>query len=244
MGKADLHIHTTASDGISTPAAILAYVEKHSDLDVIAITDHDEVRGAYAFRELAAQRNSRIQVIVGCEITTRDGHLVALFIEQRVPMLQSLENTIEAVRKQGGLCIVPHALSWLTFSVRGYRLRQLIASPPDGIAIDAIEGLNTSIAGQFTHSEVKELNKSVLHLPEVGASDAHTLKTIGTGYTIFPGRTIEELRQALAAGTTRAEGAFPPIGDHLHGLAELQWRSMVLHPAKKLGRALGIRRNR
>src|SRR5688572_25538794 len=84
--KADLHIHSTYSDGLDTIPQILDYVEQHTDLDMIAIADHDDVRGAHEMRELAARRNSRVRVIMASEITTRQGHLLALFVERDFPM--------------------------------------------------------------------------------------------------------------------------------------------------------------
>ena len=87
-GKADLHIHSTYSDGIDSIPKILDFVEHQTDLDIIAIADHDDVRGAHEARELAARRNYRVQVIMGTEITTRQGHLLALFVERDFPMLK------------------------------------------------------------------------------------------------------------------------------------------------------------
>src|SRR5439155_27082660 len=88
-GKADLHIHSTYSDGIDSIPKILEFVEHQTDLDVLAIADHDDVRGAHEARELAARRNYRVQIVMGTEITTRQGHLLALFVERDFPMLKS-----------------------------------------------------------------------------------------------------------------------------------------------------------
>src|SRR5438552_1965561 len=96
-GRADLHIHSAVGDGLATVARILDYVEHRTDLDLIAITDHDEVRGALEARELAAAGRRRFEVIVGTEITTRQGHLLAYQIGRRYPMLRSLRDSIAAV---------------------------------------------------------------------------------------------------------------------------------------------------
>src|SRR5215218_1136922 len=90
-GKADLHIHTSLGDGLASVEQIFDFVENYTDLDVIAITDHDDARGALQALELAERRNYRFQVIPGNEITTRNGHLLALFVTQEFPMLRSLE---------------------------------------------------------------------------------------------------------------------------------------------------------
>src|SRR3990172_5303643 len=116
-GTADLHIHTSIGDGLADIRDLLDFVEHKTDLDVIAITDHDDIEGSYQARDMAAKGGYSFEVVVGIEVTTLDGHLVALFLEEPVTSLQSLPRTIEAVHAQGGLCIVPHPMSWLTRSV-------------------------------------------------------------------------------------------------------------------------------
>lgn len=78
MAKADLHIHTTASDGNSTPQQIIKNAEKHK-LDIIAITDHDTIRGYQIAEPIAAEKN--ISLLPGVEITSdfngRECHLLA-----------------------------------------------------------------------------------------------------------------------------------------------------------------------
>ena len=81
LGRADLHIHSLASDGIDGIAAILEFVERSTDLDVIAITDHERIDAAVAARTMARDLGHRAEVIVGEEISTLGGHLVALFLD-------------------------------------------------------------------------------------------------------------------------------------------------------------------
>ncbi len=101
MGKADLHLHTTVSDGMATVAAVLEHVEHRTDINVIAVTDHEDATGGQQARELAAKRGLRVEVVVGAEITTRHGHLLALFIEEAPASFRSAEATIEAIHAQG-----------------------------------------------------------------------------------------------------------------------------------------------
>ncbi|MFL5735474.1 MAG: PHP domain-containing protein, partial [Chloroflexia bacterium] len=70
-GKADLHIHTSLGDGLASVQQIFDFVENYTDLDIIAITDHDDARGAMQALELAERRSYRFKVIPGNEITTR-----------------------------------------------------------------------------------------------------------------------------------------------------------------------------
>ena len=93
-GKADLHIHTLYSDGTASVAQVLDWVEHQTDLDLIAITDHERIDGALRARELHAAGDFHFELSVGEEITTRRGHLLALFIEERIPALRPLGETV------------------------------------------------------------------------------------------------------------------------------------------------------
>ena len=80
-GRADLHMHSTYSDGIATIEQILDHVEHHTYLDAIALTDHNVIEGALRARDLWAKASYRFDFIVGEEISTTEGHLLVLFIE-------------------------------------------------------------------------------------------------------------------------------------------------------------------
>src|SRR5215472_13317414 len=56
-GRADVHLHTDEVDGLQSVGDLLDYAEPETDLDVVAVTDHDEIRGASKALDLAAQRN-------------------------------------------------------------------------------------------------------------------------------------------------------------------------------------------
>jgi predicted metal-dependent phosphoesterase TrpH len=93
MGKADIHIHTTHSDGMASVQQVFDFVENETDLDLIAITDHDMFDGADEARNLAARRNYRFQVLTGMEVTTIEGHLLVLGIDKPVRSLQGLDKS-------------------------------------------------------------------------------------------------------------------------------------------------------
>src|SRR5437764_4862070 len=108
LGKADLHMHSTYSDGIATIEQIFHYAQHYTDLDVIAITDHDVIEGSLRARDLWAKGNYRFDFAVGEEISTREGHMLALFIEKRIQKGLSNELSIELIHEQGGLAVVAH----------------------------------------------------------------------------------------------------------------------------------------
>src|SRR5438067_10924930 len=80
LGTADLHLHTRASDGLMATTDLVDYAEHFTHLDVIAVTDHDETTAALEAREYAARKRYRVQIVPGGEVSTRDGHLLALFV--------------------------------------------------------------------------------------------------------------------------------------------------------------------
>jgi len=91
MGRADIHTHTNLTDGMMDVRALLEHVQERTDLDVLAVTDHDDLTAGLLARELVEQNGYRFQVVIGAEITTLEGHLLGLFLERAVAQLQSLE---------------------------------------------------------------------------------------------------------------------------------------------------------
>jgi predicted metal-dependent phosphoesterase TrpH len=211
MGKADLHVHTTEGDGLDSMDAVLSHAEGLG-LDAIAITEHDDLTTALRARETAARRRLRIEVIPGVEVTTLQGHLVALFIERPVASFRRVEETVAAVRAQGGLCFVPHPMSWLTRSLGPGALDRLQRLAAEGLMPDALELGSANPATRRFLAKARRLNAERYHLPAVGASDAHFKEAIASAYTTFEGSTAADLRAALAAGRIGAvEGRFPPL---------------------------------
>ncbi|MBU0492323.1 MAG: phosphotransferase [Chloroflexi bacterium] len=239
-GKADIHIHSAADDGLNTPAEILDYAEHHTDLDVIAITDHDTIEGGLEAAELAARGGYRVQVIPGIEVSSRRGHVLALGVSRPIRMLQSLADTIAAVQEQGGFVVIPHPLSWLTFSVGERALDQVLADPQLATCVLGLEMLNPSFAGRVAVERVRHLNQTRWRLSETGGSDSHSVSLIGSAYTSFSGQTADDLRRALAAGTTQVGGRFWSVSDHTSIARQQFWRAMVTAPRQRFPRALRL----
>ena len=210
--KADLHIHTALGDGMAELPELLDYVEQETDLDVIAVTDHDDIRGGLQARELWAQGRYRFQVIVGAEVTAIQGHVLALFVEEPVPSLRPVEEILEAIHRQGGLCVIPHPLAFLTRSIGQRTLERIAATERDGVYFDGIELGNGTFPARMSAGKARWLNRERYHLAEVGGSDAHFLKAVGSAYTRFEGATAEDLRESILAGTTRGvNGRHPSL---------------------------------
>jgi predicted metal-dependent phosphoesterase TrpH len=203
MGKADLHLHSSRSDGMATVEQILAHAEAHTDLDVIAVTDHDDIRGSLATRDAHARGAFRFDVVTGMEVTTIEGHLLALYIDEPVPCLRGVEETVAAIHRLCGLAVIPHPLSWLTRGLGERHIRRIQASADPAVHFDAIELTNGTPAGRVGARKAKALNNRELHLAEAGGSDAHFLEAVGAGYTEFPGHTAPDLREGILNRTTR-----------------------------------------
>ena len=203
VGKADLHLHTAHSDGMASVAELIEHLEARTDLDVIAVTDHDSLRGALDARERWAHGSYRFEVVPGMEVTTIEGHLLALFIEEPVPCLRGVEETVDAVHRLGGLCVIPHPFTWMTRGMGLRHIRRVLANKADGVGFDGIETTNDTPAGRIGAAKAKALNSREFGLAEVGGSDAHFLACIGAGYTEFEGRTAADLRLAILNRSTR-----------------------------------------
>ena len=140
MNLADLHIHTNASpdarEGM-TPDQTVELAERIG-IDTIAITDHDTFESSLTAWNTAQRRNSQVTVVPGMEVTSREGHVVALFLREPIRANMPISETIEAIHGQGGLAIIPHPEFTLIQSAKKERILQLAAKPstrPDGIEV-------------------------------------------------------------------------------------------------------------
>lgn len=217
MGLADLHIHTVYSyDGTASVSAVLARA-KQVGLDVIAITDHDEIIGALKAFELAPEFG--IEVIPGIEITTAEGDLLALFVTEPIKPGRFLIETILSVGEAGGICIAPHPMS------RGTGMRSLSDSsilraldhPGASRVLIGIETYNATVLDRESNLLAQKLWAECSHVAQVGNSDAHILQTIGWGATEFPGSTAAHLLDALWIGATGVRQGEPISSAHILG---------------------------
>ena len=207
MGRADLHLHTLASDGTAGVLDILEHVEAETDLDVIAITDHDRIDAALAARAIAVDRGMRAEVIVGEEVSSLGGHVLALFVDKRIRPLRTLSATVAEIHDAGGLAIPAHPLVPYPLCAQGWVIRGLLDRSDPRFHPDALETFNPTMLGRPWHSRVVRFAEEN-RLAMVGNSDAHALGAIGAGWTEFPGRTAADVRTAIPANETVFHGSF------------------------------------
>ncbi len=192
----DLHCHTSASfDSLASPGAVMRAAMSRG-LTHLAITDHDRVDGALRARDAAPDG---LTVIVGEEVKTADGDLIAIFIENLVPPGLSALETIAAIREQGGLVGIPHPFDRL----RGFG-RKSGADPADVAgAVDWVEVYNARVVGGSAN-ERAALFAREHSLPGLCASDSHTVLEVGVSYNSVRGDpgTSAGLLAALATVDT------------------------------------------
>jgi len=202
MGLADLHLHTIYSyDGTATVPSVLRRA-KEIGLNVIAITDHDEVAGALEAVKLASHYG--VEVIPGSEITTAEGDLLALFITKKIQPGLSLIETLLRIHDQGGVAIAAHPMAggMGMKSLKPASFLKALRHPLASKTLIGIEAYNgTSIDRVSNH--YTRLFANGLKIAQTGSSDAHIIDTIGFGATEFPGTSASDLLGALRNRTTQ-----------------------------------------
>jgi hypothetical protein len=202
MGLADLHLHTIYSyDGTASLSAVLGRA-KQLGLNVIAITDHDEITGALKAMEIAP--NYGVEVIPGIEITTAEGDLLALFITEKVDAGLSLIETVLRVRELGGVCVAPHPMAG-GMGMKSLSARSILKALRNPQAAETLIGLET-----YNGTSIDRISNHYafilacqLDITQTGSSDAHIIDTIGFGATEFEGSSAADLLIALKNKTTK-----------------------------------------
>lgn len=168
--KIDLHVHTNYSnDAKTTLDEVVQYAQKQG-LDGVAITDHDTVLGA---RKLTRQK--QLMIIPGIEVSSRQGHVLGLNIDEPIPPKLDITQTSEKIRQLGGIAVIAHPS---TVIKTGLGIR--IISPSD---IDAVEVINSSSFPFSLSTYLARRLAQRLGLPQTAGSDAHYPKEIGSAFT-------------------------------------------------------------
>jgi len=173
MKKIDFHVHTCHShDGFITMRQLGRFFKKHPDF-IIAITDHDEIKGA-----LKAKKKFGERIIVGEEVKTDNGEITGLYLKRFIKPGMTIEQTIEEIKMQEGLVMVPHP----------YKRTGDSDSPVSESALnknidhfDIIEIFNA-------RNRTRGANEKAMHLaekfnkPKAVGSDAHAVYELGRSY--------------------------------------------------------------
>jgi predicted metal-dependent phosphoesterase TrpH len=233
FARADLHMHTNLGDGTASPQRVLDEARKRG-LRVIAVTDHDHLEGAKRVQEILDHTGAKdIELIWGCEVTTREGHFIGLFMKRPIKFLLHVEDAIEQIKDQGGLTVIPHPMGRLVPSLSHRKIEALLNK---GYQLDAIELYNPSPANAKARAQVIEANAR-WGLAGTGGSDAHFWQHIGAAYTLFPGTSAASLRASILAKLTKPGGMeTPPERLPISAYLGQQVLSLIIDPPRKLSR--------
>jgi predicted metal-dependent phosphoesterase TrpH len=169
----DLHTHTSWSHDCSVPTAALLDAAEEIGLGAIAVTDHNVFGGAAEAAELARGRD--LIVIPGEEVKTRgQGEVIGLFLHEEIPRGMSFEDTLAAIREQGGLVFLPHPFDRRHAIPDPQTLHRHLAE------IDVLEVYNARLLMETYNDEALRFARKYNVLQGAG-SDAHVLPGLGTG---------------------------------------------------------------
>jgi len=186
----DLHCHTNASfDSLASPESVVRAAAGRG-LTHLAITDHDRIEGALRARDAAPEG---LTVIVGEEIRTADGDLIAVFLERAVAPGRPARETIAEVREQGGLVGIPHPFDRFRGSMLKDRRLEAMAQ-----LVDWVETYNARVMAGGGNEKAAAFAGEA-GLPGVAVSDAHSVVEVGVAYSALEGdlSTPEGLLLAL-----------------------------------------------
>jgi predicted metal-dependent phosphoesterase TrpH len=163
-------MHTDHSPDCATPVEVLLATAKEQGFGAIAVTDHNEVSGAFD----AARKADGIKVIIGEEVkTAHQGEVIGLFLTEKIARGLTLEQTVAEIRRQGGLVYVPHPFDRL-HSVPDYE--HLLRILDD---IDAIEIFNPRVAIASFNEEAARF-AAKYRITAAAGSDSHVAAGLGS----------------------------------------------------------------
>ncbi len=181
--KADLHVHTMFSkDGRTTMEELLEYAER-AGIGCVAVTDHNEFRAYDLLKD-----NGRIIIIPAEEVSSAEGHILALGIDRLIPRDLSIQETIDRIHEAGGYAFAAHPYRWWS----GLGEENTLKYPFDGI--EARNGRSVPAANRRSERLARRVGK-----PMTAGSDAHTPRHIGEGYVEVPDdlKTWQEVVQYI-----------------------------------------------
>ena len=215
--RADFHSHSNYSrDSVINPRVFIDTCARKG-IDCIAVTDHNEIEGAFVIQKLA-EAEGRLKVIVGEEVNTSEGEVIGLFLKEWVPRDMSPEDTVRAIHEQGGLAVVPHPFDVFRRSVIKPDALERIKND-----VDAIEGFNCRNILSKHDQKARDLADSVAK-PQTLGTDSHSRWELG-GAALELGdfETPQELLQSLRGGRIVGHRSLPMV-HWISTYAKIRWR--------------------
>ncbi|ESS04908.1 MAG: putative metal-dependent phosphoesterases (PHP family) [uncultured archaeon A07HR67] len=203
MLSVELHTHSALSHDGRDPVDLLLQQAAAVGLDALAVTDHDEIDASVEAADLAAEYG--LVGIVGMEVTSAAGHVLAFGIDELVPSGLPFDETLDRIREAGGIAVVPHPFQKTRHGVAAHVSRDQLASA------DAIEVYNSRL---FTGRANRQAEKFAIrqNLPMTAGSDAHISEMVGQAVTEVGAdeRSADAILSAIADGRTSVVGKRTP----------------------------------
>ncbi|OIB57948.1 PHP domain-containing protein [Natrialba sp. SSL1] len=203
MLSVELHAHSALSYDGRDPVELILEQADAVGLDAIAVTDHDEIDASLAAAERAPDYG--LVGIPAMEISSKAGHILGFGLEEAVPPGLSYETTLEEIRSQGGLAVIPHPFQESRHGVMARISREQLAMG------DAIEVYNSRLLTGRANRQAERYAES-RNLPMTAGSDAHISEMVGQAVTRVDAddRSADAILQAIREGRTTVEGKRTP----------------------------------
>ncbi|MGZ4902177.1 MAG: PHP domain-containing protein [Halobacteriota archaeon] len=214
--KLDLHVHSRFSQDSKSPVEAIVKQAHAVGLNGLAITDHNTTDAFFEAREIVERTELGLVIIPGVEVSTQDGHMIALGVENPPPAGIPFNDTAKQVHHGGGIVVAPHPYKFWRNGIGSLK----------GKRLDAVEVLNSrSVVGLANYLAAR--SAAHLRLGVTGGSDAHSLNMVGLAYTdvtVKGDASVKAILNAIEAGRSEAKGGMSP---RMHVLA---------HPFKAFAR--------
>ena len=200
--KIDMHVHTVGSADAHTIRADLPSIIKARGIDGVAITEHNNFDPP----------KLDTLILPGLEISSSEGHIVALGIRESIPARLPADETIQLIHSQDGIAIIPHPYDPVSRCIKIARLK----TRPD-----AVETVNSDALSFYISNWLARRDAVKFKLPQIGGSDSHIPQTIGDAYTIVDSdsTSVKDILDAIRAGKVRAEGHATSVRNKLRKLS-------------------------
>ncbi|WP_254821646.1 CehA/McbA family metallohydrolase [Haloglomus halophilum] len=213
----DPHVHSEGSYDGREPVELLLEHAADIDLDAIVVTDHDTIEESLRAARLAPAYG--LVGVPGVEVSTADGHLLAIGVEECPTPGRPLPDTVATVREMGGVAVVPHPFQRTRHGVPRRRLA--------GVDVDGIETYNAWLFTGYRNRRAAAFARRYGHA-DLAGSDAHRVETVGRAFTALDlptdgSATADDVVAAIRRGDTAVHGRRAPLhrcaGHYVKGAA-------------------------
>jgi predicted metal-dependent phosphoesterase TrpH/glycosyltransferase involved in cell wall biosynthesis len=175
----DLHMHTNHSHDCATDPEALVDHAISIGLGAIAITDHNEIDGAFEAQRIVREKDEPLVVIAAEEVKTTEGEVIGLFLTEKIERGMPIDETIAEIQRQGGLVLMPHPFDRLHTIPSAATLHRLLDE------IDIFEVYNSRLMfDTFNDDAMRFATK--YNLVQSAGSDSHVLQGLGTAINRIP----------------------------------------------------------